>query len=217
MKYKIVDLSIWMDDFIFPGNPPVVREGPINRVTGSNPEYVYDLEFCSQSGSHIQGAHYFKSDGIRIHEYQLEDFEGKAHIIDVTKRGEDITKDDLLEKVADVGLEGKIVVFRTGFMDELISSQRMDMKRPGLSLEAARYLCQEKKIKMIAIDALGVESVKSKNYEVNVYLCTQRILILECITNLHLMKGSEIYIEAFPLKIKGVEGTPCRAIAKVLI
>ena len=53
MSYKIVELSIWMDDFVFPDNPLMKVTGPFNRVSGSHPEYVYDLEFCSQSGTHI--------------------------------------------------------------------------------------------------------------------------------------------------------------------
>lgn len=212
--YKIIDLSIWMDDFVFPGNPELKVTGPINRVSGTNPEYVYDLKFCSQSGSHIQGAHYFDEVGQRINQYTLEHFEGYAYIIDVSKRGEDITVDDLKKTLKNIDLNDMILLFRTGYMDDLIKNSDNASKRPGLSIDAAKYLCEEKKIKMIAIDALGVESVSSKNYEVNVYLTTQNILILECLTNLQLLSG-RVFIEAYPLKIKGIEGTPCRAVAKV--
>jgi len=211
--YKIIDISIWLDDFTFPGNPEVKVTGPANRVSGTNPEYVYDFEFCSQSGTHIQGAHYFDKEGQKIDQYSLEHFEAYAHIIDVSKRSEDITLDDLKKEIDNINLENMILLFRTGYMDDLINKID-DPKRPGLSMAAAKYLCEVKKIKMIAIDALGVESVDSKNYEVNVYLTTQNILILECLTNLHLLSGRP-FIEAFPLKIQGVEGTPCRAIAKV--
>lgn len=211
--YKIIDLTIWLDDFVFPGNPELKVSGPINRVSGTNPEFVYDFEFCSQSGTHIQGSHYFNKDGQQIDQYKLDHFEGYAHIIDVSKRGEDITLSDLKKEIDNIHLEDMILLFRTGYMDDLINNID-DSKQPGLSLDAAKYLCEVKKIKMIAIDALGVESIESKNYEVNVYLTTQNILILECLTNLHLLSGRP-FIEAFPLKIKGVEGTPCRAIAKV--
>jgi len=214
--YKIIDLSIWMDDFEFPGNPTMKVDGPHNRVGGDNPEFVYDLELCTQTGTHIQGAHYFKHDGKKINTYSLEAFEGVAYVVDITKRGEDITRSELETLLHSVNLEQKILVLRTGHMDEIIKDKKLEPKnRPGLSLEAAKYLCEEKKIKMIAIDSVGVESRKSKNYDVNVYLCNQEILILECITNLELLEGENISIEAYPLKIKGVEGAPCRAIAKV--
>lgn len=213
---KIIDLSIWMDEFTFPGNPVFQPNGPMNRVEGSNPEYVYDFKLCSQSGTHIQGAHYFSECGKKINEFPLERFQGNAYIMDVKKRGEDITLEDVEKELDSVDLTERILIFRTGHMDELIKDQYIDPKRrPGLSIEAARYLCEEKKVNMLAIDSIGLESRVSQNYEVNVYLCSKEILILECITNLDRINAKEVFLEAFPLKIKGVEGTPCRAIAKV--
>ena len=70
---------------------------------------------------------------------------------------------------------------------------------------------------MIGIDSVGLESRVSENYDVNVYLCSQGIIILECLVNLHSIKKHEVFLEAYPLKIKGVEGTPCRAIVKEYI
>ena len=84
--YRIIDLSIWMDSFIFPGNPAWKNSGPFNRVSGSNSEYVYDFELCSQSGTHIQGPHYFSANGKKINEFPLSSFEGMAYIIDINKR-----------------------------------------------------------------------------------------------------------------------------------
>lgn len=213
--YRIIDISIWMDAFVFPGNPEISICGPNNRVTGDNPEYVYDLELCSQSGTHIQGAHYFLENGSRINDYPLSHFEGPAYVLDCDKRGKDITEEELKEQLSTVDLKDKILILRTGHMDELLRDQMIiQKKRPGLSLGAARYLCEKKGIKMIAIDSLGVESRLSKNYDVNVYLCNRGILILECLANLNKIQAREVFLEAYPLKIKGVEGTPCRAIIK---
>ena len=218
MKYKVTDISIWMDEFKFPGNPKLNISGPHNRVSGKNPEFVYDIELCSQSGTHIQGPHYFDGNGAKIDEFEIEDFCGDAYIVDVIKRGEDVTKEDLEEQISEIDLKGKIVIFRTGHMDELIKKKIIENnKRPGLSLEAAKYLCEDKKVKMIAIDSIGLESRITENYEVNVYLCSKNILILECINNLYDIKNKEIILEAFPLKIRGIEGTPCRAIIKEAI
>lgn len=54
-SYRIIDISVWMDDFKFPGNPDMRVMGPYNHVNGDNPEYVYDFEFCSQSGTYTRG------------------------------------------------------------------------------------------------------------------------------------------------------------------
>jgi len=213
--YRIIDVSIWMDSFEFPGNPEWNLQGPFNRVPGKNPEYVYDFNLCTQTGTHIQGPHYFTKNGKKISEFPMDSFEGWAHILDVNKPGADITSDELKEQLHDVDLNDKILIIRSGHMEELIKRKKIDpARRPGLSLEGARYLSEEKGIKMIAIDSLGVESRKSQNFEVNVYLCTKEILILECLSNLYKIKSDKIWLEAYPLKISGVEGTPCREIIK---
>lgn len=214
-NYKIIDVSIWMDAFIFPDNPAWELEGPLNRVRGSNPEYVYDFKLCSQSGTHIQGPHYFKEDGARINEFQLSCFEGTAYLIDLVKRGVDTEKDELAYLLKDIDLTDGILILRTGHMDELIRDKQFDQAtRPGISIEAAEFLCEEKGVRMIAIDSVGLESRTSKNYEVNTYLCSKGILILECLANLYSIQSRKVHLEAFPLKIDGVEGTPCRAIIK---
>ncbi len=131
------------------------------------------------------------------------------------KRGTDTTRDDLILKVQRENLPGDIVLFRTGNMEEIIKSGVINPnKRPGLSLDAAKYLAEEQRVKVIAIDSIGVESRKRKNFEVNKYLCSKGVLLLEGLINLNAVHKRKIFLEAFPLKIRGVEGTPCRAIIK---
>jgi kynurenine formamidase len=213
--YRIIDVSMWMDAFTFTDDQEVEVAGPFNRVGGSNPEFVYDLKLCTQSGTHIQGAHYFRADGKRIDQYPLSAFEGEALVIDIPKRGMDTTEVELAEKIDHYDLSGKILILRTGHMEEVIHTGILDQAaRPGLSLEAARYLAEAKGIKMIAIDSVGVESRTTRNYEVNHYLCGKDVLILEGLVNLAAVTKQEVFLEAFPIKIRGVEGTPCRAIIK---
>ncbi len=213
--YRIIDVSQWMDDFTFHGDQAFISKGPFNRVCGKNPEFVYDFKLCSQSGTHIQGPHYFLKRGRKIDTYPLSTFEGAALIIDIEKRGVDTTVAELTAKIGNDKTEDNIIVFRTGHMEELIQAGFIDpARRPGLSLEAAAYLVEVCRVKMVAIDSIGVESRVTNNYEVNRYLCEQGVLILEGLVNLQHVKSRHVFLEAFPLKIQGVEGTPCRAVIK---
>ena len=207
-----------MDAFTFQDDQAVKALGPFNRIAGNNPEYVYDLNLCSQSGTHIQGAHYFRADGKRIDQYPLSAFEGEAVLVDIAKRGVDTTESEMIRLVDHLDLREKILILRTGHMEEVVQTGILESaSRPGLSLEAAVYLAETKRIKMIAIDSVGVESRVTRNYEVNHYLCGKDVLILEGLVNLRAVSKQEIFLEAFPLKILGVEGTPCRAIIKEFI
>jgi len=213
--YRIIDVSQWMGDFLFPGNSDFFVTGPFNRVQGNNPEFVYDMVLCTQTGTHIQGPHYFLESGKKIDDFPLSSFEGWAFLVDLEKRGTDTTRDDLILKVQREDLSGDIMLFRTGNMEEIIKSGVINPnKRPGLTLDAAKYLAEEQRVKMIAIDSIGVESRKSKNFEVNKYLCSKGVLLLEGLINLNAVHKRKTFLEAFPLKIRGVEGTPCRAIIK---
>ncbi len=213
--WELVDVTMSMEDFLFPGDQPLTLDGPHNFLSGSNPEYIYTITMESQSGTHIQGPHYFLADGARIDAFPMHRFEGSAHIIDVVKRGVDTTADELRQLLDHVDIAGRVLVLRTGHMAELIAGTALESStRPGLSLDAARYLVEDKGISMIAIDSVGVESRVTSNYEVNVYLCEHEVLILECLVNLESIVGDDLWLEAFPLKIRGVEGTPCRAIVR---
>jgi kynurenine formamidase len=206
---------MWMDAFTFASDQEVRVTGPFNRVGGNNPEFLYDMILCTQSGTHIQGGHYFRAEGKRIEEYPLSAFEGEAFLIDITKRGTDTTHVELAQIIDGSDLRGKILVLRTGHMEEVIKTGKLEsISCPGLSLEAAVYLAETKRIKMLAIDSIGVESRATQNYDVNYYLCGKDILILEGLVNLAVVSKREVFLEAFPLKIRGVEGTPCRAIIK---
>lgn len=213
--FELHDVTMWMEDFVFPGDQPVTVTGPLNVLSGDNPEYIYEVATSTQAGTHVQGPHYFIRDGARVNDLPLDRFQGRAHLVDVPKRGVDTTADDLAQLVGEMDMTGDVLVLRTGHMDELVAGAPLTHEtRPGLSIDAARYLVEVCGIGMVAIDSVGVESRQTQNYEVNVYLCQHDVLILEGLINLDRVQGNHLWLEAYPLKLRGVEGTPCRAVIK---
>lgn len=213
--FTLHDVTMWMEDFVFPDDLPLTVTGPLNVLSGANPEYVYEFSVSTQVGTHVQGPHYFIADGARVNDLPLARFCGRAHLVELTKRGADATAAELAAQFGDEDLTGHAVVLRSGHMDELAAGAPLTPQtRPGLSMDAARYLVEERGIAMIAIDSVGVESRESQNYEVNVYLCEHEIVIVEGLVNLDRVSGEDLWLEAYPLKMRGVEGTPCRAVIK---
>lgn len=206
---------MWLDDFTFPGDAEVEVSGPFNFLTGANPEYVHHLSTPTQAGTHVQGPRYFLADGATIDQVPLTLFEGEAVLVDLPRRGIDIGLTEFLDAVAGRMLAGRILLLRTGHMDELVRGEPLHPStRPGLSLEVAQWLVEASGVTMVAIDSVGVESRRTRNYEVNVMLCRAGIVILEGLVNLHELSAGRLWLEAFPLKLRGVEGTPCRAVVK---
>lgn len=215
MKYRLVDVSMWIDDFQFPGDEPVTVTGPFNFLTGANPEFVYQLSTPTQAGTHVQGPHYFLAEGATIDTFPLERFEGEAILVDLPARGCDMDLDDLQAAVAGRSLTGRILLLRSGHMRRVIDAGVLDpTERPGLSLAAAQWLASDSGVGMVAIDSVGLESRAMQDYDVNVVLCRAGILILEGLMGLERLGPGPLWLEAFPLKLRGVEGTPCRAVVK---
>ena len=89
-----------------------------------------------------------------------------------SQRGTDFELPALLLALAGRELRGKILLLRTGHMEEAIGEQPLESRnRPGLSLEAAHWLAQESGVSMVAIDSGGVESRKTANYELRSERC----------------------------------------------
>lgn len=215
VPYRLVDVSMWLDDFTFPGDDRVEVTGPFNYLPGTNPEFVHHLATPTQAGTHVQGPRYFIGDGATIDTFDLNRFEGDVVLVDLAKRGVDTSLEDLRAALAGRLLQDRILLLRTGHMEEVIKSQTLDSdSRPGLSVRAAEWLATESGVSMVAIDSVGVESRRTREYEVNVILCRGGILILEGLVNLHELGPGPLHLEAFPLKLRGVEGTPCRAVVK---
>lgn len=215
MDYRLVDVSMWLDDFTFPGDQPVEITGPFNFVSGANPEYVHHLATPTQAGTHVQGPRYFVPDGDTIDTFPLDRFEGPVVLVDMPGRGVDLSLSELRSALAGRQLAGQVLLFRSGHMERVIASGVLEPgDRPGLSLEAARWLAADSGVRMIAIDSVGVESRTTSDFDVNVLLCHAGILILEGLVNLDALGPGPLWLEAFPLKVRGVEGTPCRAVVK---
>ncbi len=213
--FRLVDVSQYLEGFVFPGNPALSKNGPHNRVTGNNREFVYDLSLCTQSGTHIQGPHYFLERGKTIDLFPIETFEGPCLIIDLEKRGVDTTAEDLQALIHPDERALTILILRTGHMDEVLVNGVLDPeRRPGLSPDAAIFLADQTSFRLIGIDSVGLESRKSQNFEVNLFFCLKEILLLEGLVNLYTVRNRIAFLHAFPLKTRGVEGTPCRAVIR---
>jgi arylformamidase len=215
MDYRLVDVSMWLDDFTFPGDQHVEITGPFNFVAGANPEHVHHLVTPTQAGTHVQGPWYFVAGGDTIDAFPLERFEGPAVLVDMPGRGVDLSLSELQSGLAGRSVAGQVLLFRSGHMERVIVRGVLDPgDRPGLSLEAARWLATDSGVSMVAIDSVGVESRVTSDFDVNVTLCRAGILILEGLVNLDSLGPGPLWLEAFPLKVRGVEGTPCRAVVK---
>ena len=92
---------------------------------------------------------------------------------------------------------------------------KSDLHFPGFSIEAARWLYEERVIYGLGTDTASLDYGPSKDYAVHVYVLGRNIYFLEMVNNLNRLPPAGATVYSSPMKIKGGSGAPCRVMAQL--
>lgn len=177
---------------VYPGDPETLVERVYDVHTG-DPYTVSSLTMSLHTGTHIEApAHYIRN-GNEINEIPLPSFFGPCRV------------------VACNGYHG---VLTGADIDDLVpaGTRRVLLKTLGsvkLSKSAVFPLVSAG-VELIGIDAPSIAEPAAEN-EIHTELLKAGIVILEGL-NLRQVQSGDYTMMALPLKIDGVEASPCRAI-----
>jgi arylformamidase len=141
-----------------------------------------------------------------VDEIPLELLVGKALVVEITGVMEIGRKE--LERFRIKGVERLLLKTDNS---ELWKENAFNHDFAALSVEGARFLL-EAGVKLIGIDYLSIESAEGDG-EVHRLLLDNGVLILEGVTLAEVMPG-EYELICLPLKIKGGDGAPVRALLR---
>ncbi len=144
--------------------------------------------------------------------------------VDVLPPSYAVTVDDLklaLERQGSDLRPGDVVLVRTGLMKVWPDKQKFRLwDQPGLSLDAARWLVEDRKAMLLGADNFGVEAFPSTDPDnfvpVHSYLLAERgvsMLELVWLEDLSAEAVYEFLFIASPLKMRGATASPLRPIA----
>jgi arylformamidase len=173
------------------------------------------LHLYSHASTHADAPRHFLNDGKTLEAVDINKCVGPALVIDVTHKSPNdlITVADLATRAAEV-TPGSRVLLHTGWASHAeLPDYRTSF--PRISRELARWLV-ERGVWLVGVEMPSVASIQDKVEltEVHQILLGAEIVIVECLTNLHLLPA-EVYFIALPLKIQGGDGSPVRAVALV--
>ena len=197
---KIHDLThtISRDIRIYPGDPKprfephaTIRDDKVNVTT---------ITLGSHTGTHVDAPWHFMQEGNSIEMVPLDKFIGEAIIIDASYRNS-ITANDFSGN--DIR-SNDIVLINTGTSD-----RRTDFAY--LDISAAEWII-EHGVKCVGIDTVSVERYGSKDASVHKMLLARNIGIIENLSNLKQFTGSRVFFVCLPLPLKGIDGSPARAV-----
>ena len=118
--------------------------------------------------------------------------------------------------IGQLSLAGKAVLFLTGW-EKKTGTAAFFEGFPSLSPELAKQLVSQG-VALVGLDSPSVDPADSTDYPAHRALLSAGIPIAEGLVNLPsllpvLERGEHLYFAAFPLRIRGLEGSPVRAVA----
>jgi kynurenine formamidase len=207
---RIVDLSLDIYDKA-PTFWPDPKTAVIPHLRIENLKYnITQLIMSTHLGTHLDAPFHFFDDGKPVDQLDLSRAFGPAWVLDFTdKKAKEVVTAADLEKHDGRIAEGARIIIRTGW-DKVFPEDRYFAECPGLNPEACMYLAERR----IATLALDTPTVFAEEYvDVHHNLLGRDVLVVEGLAHLDQVKEERVLFSALPLRIKGSDGSPCRAVA----
>lgn len=189
----------------YPGDPGAEIK-PARQICDGAIANLSLLKLGSHSGTHIDAPHHFFDGGKTVDRLSLETLVGPVRVLDLT--GIESTIDR--EQLESSGLEGVTRLLLKTSNSGLWSSPDFSEDYVSLSGPAADYLVNLG-IVLLGIDYLSIEQFKSEDYHVHHALLGAGVVVLEGI-DLGRVEAGDYELVCLPLKIRGGDGAPARAI-----
>jgi arylformamidase len=208
MFEKVYDISVVLgaESIDYPGDTPFSRE-IISTIQDGGDYDLSKLVMSAHAGTHIDTPAHFVRNGKAIDDYSVEDFLLTARVAAIKDKesigpfelgGCDIKTGEALLFKTDNSLTGRC---REGVFSE---------KYVHLSPEGARW-CVEKKVGLVGLDYVTIDRYADQAFASHHTLLGNGIPILEGI-NLKEVPEGRYVLCCLPLKIRGAEASPVRAV-----
>jgi arylformamidase len=204
---NIYDITVCLSNELptFPGDPPVQIE-PVTRLARGDDANVSRISISSHSGTHLDPPRHFSDQGISVDQIPLSLLVGEALLVELNGI-QAIGRDELTQ----FPLKGENRLLLKTDNSRLWGNPAFSGDFTCLTVDGARYLV-ETGVKLVGIDYLSIERLDGGG-EVHRILLDNGVVILEGL-NLTGVPGGNYELICLPLKIRGCDGAPVRAILR---
>lgn len=173
------------------------------------------LELYSHAGTHLDAPVHFGAGEGTIDQIAPHRFLSIAWLADVSRVGPG-GRIGLPEvgAVADQVRPGQSLLLRTGWSQYVDSPALYRDRLPRIGEDLAHW-CVERGINAIGVEPPSVADVNNlpEVTRIHCLLLGAGIMIVEGLAQLEALPPSPFLFGAFPLKLEGIDGSPCRALA----
>lgn len=199
----LIDLSVDLNEKtpVYPGDPETkINPAGILETGGYQDHYVC---IGTHVGTHMDAPSHMVAGGKNLNEFPIEKFSGRGVYVRVEG-------DFNIPEIQELDIqEGDIILFHTGMSDKYHEAEYYE-KYPAIPEELAKWLV-EKKVKVVGVDMCSVDH---SPFPIHKILLGGETLIIENLTNLHMLVGKSFKIHAFPIKLQ-IDGAPVRVVAEI--
>ena len=201
-----ISVSLGEEAIDWPGNPPYLRELESRKEDGEQ-WTLSKLIMPTHVGTHVDTpAHYF-AQGKNLDTYPIARWILPAQVVGIKDR-EAVRPEEL----RNLDIEpGEALLFKTAnSLSGQATSGVFSESFVYMSPETADF-CVEKKVGLVGFDYTTVDKYSHDYFPVHEKLLGNDILILEAVNLKDVLPG-RYTLFCLPLKIKGAEGAPARAV-----
>lgn len=200
---KMIDVSMFVSEEmpVYAGDPNPQFEWAKKLPEDSS--FVTRISFGAHTGTHVDTPMHFNLGAAGLDQIPLDTFVGEAVVVDATAEKEKVTKATL--ETAGVK-SGDIVLLKTRNSSE--NAWREDFVY--LDSDAAGFLARLK-VKAVGVDGFSVDKFHSGNHPTHHALLDNGVAIIEGL-RLKEAKAGRCFFVCLPLKLKGREAAPARAV-----
>ena len=215
---KLIELSHTIESgmpmFSSKAPQPIIRPWMSHNEAATSGNYqdctceISEVSFVTSIGTYIDSPYHFDPSGKAIDELSLDQLILPGVVVDCTKASKrEALHADTLENVS---IKNNAVLFHTGWSRFWGKNEYYEY--PFLAADTAQALL-DGGAKMVGIDTLVIDNTQDPTRPVHNILLKHGVLIVENLTNLHLLPKSGFTFHAAPLKIRKSAAFPIRAYA----
>lgn len=186
---------------------------PRKERKGETGDIMSDVSMWSHVGTHVEVSLHFYAKGRDTSQIPLDAFFGPALRLDFRHKqvNDPITIADF-KAAGDIEVGDRVIMWQ-GCEGKYRTKE--SHQRPYVAHEAALWLANDRKIKLLGTDSSGFE-VRGSGDHPNHHLFFREgidIPVLECLRNLGEISQPRFFLSAIPLAVVGLDACPVRALA----
>jgi arylformamidase len=209
MGRKVFDISLTVstDMPVWPGDPAVELRQVASMEAGAQAN-VSHLCMGVHTGTHVDAPHHFLNDSRTVEQLSLEVLTGSCYVAQLSERVEMIDVDVLSSIALPVNTSRILFGTRNSRLWQSHSG-KFSTEFVAVNAEAALWLV-DKGIRLVGVDYLSVAPY-GDSVRTHTALLEAGVIVVEGL-NLSEIESGIYQLYCLPLKLKGADGAPARAI-----